>query len=81
MGSHLGHQLMLVRFLVVGLLFFGPIRAVDPWPRHSAPGLRLVELLVAVPSHAFFGVAVMQTGYPGSGRGSGELEEAAAPAR
>jgi cytochrome c oxidase assembly factor CtaG len=64
MGSHLGHQLILVHFLAVGLLFFGPILAVDPWPRRSAPGLRLVELLVAVPFHAFFGVTVMQTGYP-----------------
>lgn len=64
MSSQLGHQLMLVHFLAVGLLFFGPILAVDPWPRRSVPGLRLVELLVAVPFHAFFGVIVMQTGYP-----------------
>jgi cytochrome c oxidase assembly factor CtaG len=64
MGTHLGHQLMLIHFLAVGLLFFGPILAVDPWPRRSAPGLRLIELLVAVPFHAFFGVVVMQTGYP-----------------
>ena len=64
MATHLGHQLMLIHFLTVGLLFFGPILAVDPWPRRSAPGLRLIELLVAVPFHAFFGVIVMQTGYP-----------------
>lgn len=64
MSSHLGHQLMLIHFLAVGLLFFGPILAVDPWPRRSAPGLRLVELLIAVPFHAFFGVVVMQAGYP-----------------
>lgn len=67
MATHLGHQLMLVHFLTVGLLFFGPILAVDPWPRRSSPGLRLVEMLVAVPFHAFFGVVVMQTGYPLSG--------------
>jgi len=64
MGTRLGHQLMLIHFLTVGLLFFGPILAVDPWPRRSAPGLRLIELLVAVPFHAFFGVVVMQTAYP-----------------
>ena len=64
MGSHLGHQLMLVHFLMVGLLFFGPILAVDPWPRRSSPGLRLVEMLTAVPFHAFFGVIVMHAGYP-----------------
>jgi putative membrane protein len=64
MRSHLGHQVMLIHFLTVGLLFFGPILAVDPWPRRSAAGLRLIELLVAVPFHAFFGVVVMQTAYP-----------------
>jgi putative copper resistance protein D len=55
---------MLMHFLTVGLLFFGPILAIDPWPRRSAPGLRLIELLIAVPFHAFFGVVVMQTAYP-----------------
>ncbi|MEV6413583.1 cytochrome c oxidase assembly protein [Kribbella sp. NPDC051718] len=64
MGSHVGHQLMLIHFLMVGLLFFGPILAVDPWPRRSAPGLRLLEMLTAVPFHAFFGVIVMGAGYP-----------------
>ncbi|MEU4191625.1 cytochrome c oxidase assembly protein [Kribbella sp. NPDC026611] len=64
MRTHVGHQVMLVHFLTVGLLFFGPILAVDPWPRRSAPGLRLVELLIAVPFHAVFGVVVMQAGYP-----------------
>jgi putative membrane protein len=64
MSTHLGHQLMLMHFLTVGLLFFGPILAIDPWPRRSAPGLRLIELLIAVPFHAFFGVVVMQTAYP-----------------
>ena len=33
MGNPLGHQLMLAHFVVVGLLFFGPIVAADPWPR------------------------------------------------
>jgi cytochrome c oxidase assembly factor CtaG len=28
MGTHLGHQLMLIHFLAVGVLFFGPILAV-----------------------------------------------------
>ncbi|MGC4939838.1 cytochrome c oxidase assembly protein [Kribbella sp. DT2] len=64
MRTHVGHQLMLIHFLAVGLLFFGPILAIDPWPRRSSPGLRLIELLVAVPFHAFFGVIVMQTAYP-----------------
>jgi putative copper resistance protein D len=54
-----GHQLMLAHFVVVGLLFFGPILAQDPWPRTlSHPG-RLLELFLPVPFHAFFGVAIM----------------------
>ncbi|TDO48461.1 putative copper resistance protein D [Kribbella sp. VKM Ac-2527] len=64
MSSHVGHHLMLIHFLLVGLLFFGPILRVDPWPRRTAPGLRLVEMLIAVPFHAFFGVIVMQAAAP-----------------
>ena len=33
MSNPAGHQLMLAHFVVVGLLFFGPIVAQDPWPR------------------------------------------------
>jgi putative membrane protein len=59
MGNPIGHQLMLVHFVVTGLLFFGPIVGHDPWPRTlSHPG-RLLELFLPVPFHAFFGVAIM----------------------
>jgi putative copper resistance protein D len=62
MGSPIGHQFMLAHFVVVGLLFFGPIVAQDPWPRTlSYPG-RLLELFLPVPFHAFFGVAIMMAG-------------------
>jgi cytochrome c oxidase assembly factor CtaG len=59
MADPLGHQFMLAHFLVTGLLFFGPILGQDPWPRTvSYPG-RMLELLIPVPFHAFFGVAIM----------------------
>jgi putative copper resistance protein D len=59
MRSAAGHEFMLAHFVVTGLLFFGPIVAADPWPRTlSHPG-RMVELVVPVPFHAFFGVAIM----------------------
>jgi putative copper resistance protein D len=62
MRSPAGHQLMLAHFVVVGLLFFGPIVGQDPWPRTlSHPG-RLLELFLPVPFHAFFGVAIMMAG-------------------
>lgn len=54
-----GHDLMLVHFLVVGLLLFWPIMAIDPSPRATSPVLRMLELFVAMPFHAFFGVIVM----------------------
>jgi putative membrane protein len=62
MGNPVGHQLMLVHFVVTGLLFFGPIMGQDPWPRTlSHPG-RLLELFLPVPFHAFFGVVIMMAG-------------------
>ena len=62
MGNPVGHQFMLVHFTVTGLLFFGPIIGADPWPRTlSHPG-RMLELLLPVPFHAFFGIAIMMSG-------------------
>jgi putative copper resistance protein D len=54
-----GHTFMLLHFLMTGLLFFGPILAVDPWPRRAGHGARMLELLLPAPFHAFFGVIVM----------------------
>jgi putative membrane protein len=61
MGSTPGHTFMLLHFLVTGLLFFGPILAIDPWPRHTGHGGRMLELLLPAPFHAFFGVTVMMS--------------------
>ena len=62
MGSPIGHQFMLAHFVVVGLLFFGPIVAQDPWPRTLSHPARMLELFLPVPFHAFFGVAIMMAG-------------------
>jgi putative copper resistance protein D len=62
MANPIGHQLMLTHFVVVGLLFFGPIVAADPWPRTLGHPARMLELLLPVPFHAFFGVAIMMAG-------------------
>lgn len=59
MASTTGHTVMLLHFLGTGLLFFGPILAVDPWPRRSGHGARMLELMLPAPFHAFFGVIVM----------------------
>ncbi|SFK96773.1 cytochrome c oxidase assembly protein [Geodermatophilus ruber] len=62
MADPFGHQFMLAHFTVTGLLFFGPILAQDPWPRTAGHGGRMLELLIPMPLHAFFGVAVMMAG-------------------
>ncbi|WP_433235940.1 cytochrome c oxidase assembly protein [Actinomadura nitritigenes] len=64
MRSWLGHELMLAHFLAVGLLFFWPIVGVDPAPHRPAHPLRMLELFLGMPFHAFFGVAVMMAGEP-----------------
>jgi len=62
MADPAGHQVMLAHFLVTGLLFFGPILGQDPWPRNLDHPGRMLELLVPIPFHAFFGVAIMMAG-------------------
>ncbi|GLZ49410.1 copper resistance protein D [Actinomycetospora sp. NBRC 106375] len=59
--SHWAHIAMNVHFLLVGLLFFWPIVGVDPSPRQLPYIGRLGLLFVAVPLHAFFGIAVMSS--------------------
>ncbi|PVZ08301.1 putative copper resistance protein D [Actinomycetospora cinnamomea] len=59
--SHWAHLAMNVHFLLVGLLFFWPIVGIDPSPRQLPPIGRLGLLFVAIPLHAFFGIAVMSS--------------------
>jgi putative membrane protein len=61
MSSETGHDLMLVHFLMVGMLFFWPIMGVDPAPHRSPYVIRILELFAAMPFHAFFGIAVMMS--------------------
>jgi putative copper resistance protein D len=61
MSTWAGHEFMLAHFTVTGLLFFGPILGQDPWPRRIGHGGRMLELLLPMPFHAFFGVAVMMS--------------------
>jgi len=61
MSSEAGHDLMLVHFLMVGLLFFWPVMGVDPAPHRSPYVIRILELFAVMPFHAFFGIAVMMS--------------------
>ncbi len=64
MRSWLGHEIMLAHFVAVGLLFFWPIVGADPAPHRPAHPLRMLELFMGMPFHAFFGIAVMMAGAP-----------------
>ena len=58
------HALVHVHFLVVGCLFLWPLVGVDVTPHPLSHGARLLVVLVAVPFHAFFGVAPLSTTAP-----------------
>ncbi len=67
MSTMWGHNLMLLHFLAVGMLYFWGVMGVDPGPPAPKRGLRslgrpllrVLELVATVPFHAFFGVIVM----------------------
>jgi len=59
MRYQVGHIGMMVHFLAVGMLFFWPIMGVDPGPHRPGFVMRIIELFMGMPFHAFFGVAVM----------------------
>ncbi|MFD0401597.1 cytochrome c oxidase assembly protein [Kitasatospora sp. NPDC127121] len=59
-----GHIFMMVHFLLTGLTFFWPIMGVDPGPHRPSHVMRIIELFMGMPFHAFFGVAVMMASHP-----------------
>ncbi len=62
--SHAAHLAMLLHLLGVGYLFYWTVIGVDPAPHRVAPPIRLVVLFAGMGFHAFFGVALMQSGVP-----------------
>jgi putative membrane protein len=64
MSSRTGHTVMMVHFLLVGLVFFWPIMGVDPGPHRPGYVLRILELFMGMPFHAFFGIALMMGSQP-----------------
>ncbi|MCD9198116.1 cytochrome c oxidase assembly protein [Aeromicrobium wangtongii] len=61
MSNHWGHAIMEIHFLAVGLLFYYVLIGIDPAPRALAPIARFGALLVTLPFHAFFAVALMSS--------------------
>lgn len=61
MRNHWGHSVMELHFLAVGSLYYYVLIGIDPAPRQLQPLLRFGMLLVTIPFHAFFAIAVMSS--------------------
>lgn len=59
--THVGHLVMNAHFLLVGYLYYWVIIGIDPAPRRLPPLVKLGLLLAALPFHAFFGLALMNS--------------------
>jgi putative copper resistance protein D len=57
--DHIGHQWMIVHFLIVGYLFVQALIGVDPMPVRLPYAMRLLLLLGTMAFHAFFGLSLM----------------------
>lgn len=57
--EHIGHQWMVIHFLITGYLFVQALVGIDPGPTRVVFPLRIVLLIGTMAFHAFFGLAVM----------------------
>ena len=57
--DHVGHEWMIVHFLIVGYLFVSSLIGVDPGPARPPYPMRLLILLGTMAFHAFFGLALI----------------------
>ncbi|MFM6977449.1 MAG: cytochrome c oxidase assembly protein [Micrococcales bacterium] len=57
--EHIGHEWMVVHFLITGYLFAQALIGVDPGPVRLSYPLRIMLLIGTLAFHAFFGLALM----------------------
>lgn len=57
--EHLGHQWMLVHFVITGYLFVQSLIGIDPQPHRPGFPLKLMLLIGTMAFHAFFGLGLM----------------------
>ena len=57
--DHLGHEWMIVHFLITGYLFVQALISIDPGPAKIPFLLRLMLLIGTLAFHAFFGLSLM----------------------
>ena len=53
------HLLVHVHFVTVGVLFYGTVLATDPRPHEAGPATRVGLAFLALPAHAFLGMALL----------------------
>ncbi len=58
-SEHLGHQWMVVHFLITGYLFAQALVGIDPGPNRLPFAARLLLLIGTMAFHAFFGLGLM----------------------
>jgi putative copper resistance protein D len=58
-SNHIGHQWMVVHFVLTGYLFVQSLIGVDPSPHRAPYPIRLLTLLATMAFHAFFGLALL----------------------
>ena len=59
--NHIGHEWMIVHFLLVGYLFVSSLIGIDPAPNRAPYPIRLIVLLATMAFHAFFGLAIISS--------------------
>jgi putative copper resistance protein D len=57
--DHVGHEWMIIHFLLAGYLFVSALIGVDPSPYKAPYPMRLIVLLATMAFHAFFGLALL----------------------
>jgi cytochrome c oxidase assembly factor CtaG/putative copper export protein len=58
-GSHIGHLVMNLHFLLSGYLFYWVVIGVDPTPRPIPPIAKVGVVFASLPLHAFFAIVLM----------------------
>jgi len=58
-SNHLGHEWMIIHFLIAGYLFVQALIGIDPAPARPPYPVRLLLLLATMAFHAFFGLGIM----------------------
>ena len=58
-SNHVGHQWMVLHFLLTGYLFVNGLVGIDPAPYRPPYPIRLIILLATMAFHAFFGLSLI----------------------